>query len=270
MKSNRFTKSLKTQTETIAVLLGILFFSAGCDILLPAGPLPPTATPTQTLTPTPTIDWFPATPTPTLIPIASPTPQPTLPDTREGVTELLVSDDFTDANLWNTPQSTSGNVAFGNQNLTLAVAQKGATLVSISQHPLAANFYLEFTAETNLCQTDDQYGVIFWRLSEGDYYRLLLTCDGQYRLEVVQNGVTVVVHDWEMAGHMQPNAPASNRIGLWAREGQFQLYINDTFQFEERVASERSGELGVFARAVSGSPMTVRISDLQIYQVNGE
>ncbi len=270
MKSNLFTKSLKTQAGITAVLLGILLFSAGCDILLPPGPLPPTATPTQTLTPTPTIDWFPATPTPTLIPIASPTPQPTLPDVLEGVTELLVSDDFTDANLWNTPQSTSGNVAFGNKNLTLAVAQKGTYLFSNSQHPLAANFYLEFTAETTLCQADDQYGVIFWRQSEGDYYRLLFTCDGQYRLEVIQSYVTVVVHDWEIASHMQPGAPASNRIGLWARDGQFQLYINDTFQFEERVASERSGELGVFARTVTGSAMTVRISDLQIYAVGGE
>ncbi len=270
MKRKRSIHSIKIRLGILAVLLGILLFSAGCDILLPAGPLPPTATPTQTLTPTPTIDWFPATPTPTLIPIASPTPQPTLPDMRDGVTELLVSDDFTNASLWNTPQSTSGNVAFGNENLTLAVAQKGAYLLSNSQHPLASNFYLEFTAETTLCQPDDQYGVLFWKQSEGDYYRLLLTCGGQYRLEVVQNGVATVVHSWEIANRMQPGTPASNRIGLWARDGLFQLYINDTFQFEERVANERSGDLSVFARTVSGGAMTVRISDLQIYAVSGE
>jgi hypothetical protein len=252
------------------LLLGIVFFSAGCDILLPAGPLPPTATPTTTLTPTPTIDWFPATPTPTLIPIPSPTPQATLPDTREGVTELLISDDFSDPTRWTAPSAASGNVAFGNEDLALAPAQQDAYLFSLSPHTLSANFYLELTFETTLCQQEDQFGVVFWRQSQSDYYRLALSCEGQYRLELVQSGVSVVVHDWENASHAEPGAPATNRVGLWVYQGLFQLYINDAFQFEERVAQERSGELGVFARTVTSSAMTVRVSDLQIYRVSME
>jgi hypothetical protein len=252
------------------LLLGLVFFSAGCDILLPAGPLPPTATPTTTLTPTATIDWFPATPTPTLIPISSPTPQATLPDSREGVTELLISDDFSDPTTWTAPSAASGNVAFGNEDLVLAAAQQDAYLFSLSPHTLSANFYLELTFETTLCQQDDQFGVVFWREGQGDYYRLALSCDGQYRLDLVQSGVPVVVRDWEKASHAQPGAPATNRIGLWVYEGAFQLYINDAFQFEERVAQQRSGELGVFARTVTSSAMTVRVSDLQIYRVEGD
>ncbi len=254
----------------LPVLLLALVFLTGCDILLPAGPLPATETPTQTLTPTATIDWFPATPTPTLLATMAPTAMPTLADAREGVTELLVSDDFTDESLWNTPHSTAGNVAYGNGNLTLAAAQNGAYLFSLSRHTLSADFYLEFTVDTNLCQGNDQYGVIFWRQSEGDYYRLMVTCEGSYRLEVVQNGSTIVVHNWEVASRLRPDAPASNRFGLWVKNGQFQLYINDTFQFEESIARNRTGDLGVFVRTVSGSAMTVRFSDLQIYRVDGE
>ena len=252
------------------LLLGLLFFTAGCDILLPAAPLEPTATPTQTFTPTPTTDWFPATPTPTFIPEPSATPQPTLAGRPDGVTELRVSDDFTDQSLWNTPISTSGNVAYGNESLTLAPALKGAYLFSLSQHTVSSEFYLELTVQTTLCQEDDQYGVVFWRQAEGDYYRLLLNCAGQVRLELVQGGVMVVVHDWEGASRIQPGAPATNRLGLYGSGGLFQLYINDTFQFEEKVAQNRNGDLGFFARTVTSSVMTVRISELEIYRVSEE
>lgn len=253
----------------LALVLALLLLT-GCDILLPAGPIPATETPTQTLTPTATIDWFPATPTPTLLATMAPTAMPTLADVREGVTEVLVSDDFTDQSLWTTPHTAAGNVAYGNNNLTLAAAQNGAFLLSGSRYTLSANFYLEFTVDTNLCQSADQYGIIFWQQSEGDYYRLLVTCEGSYRLEVVQGGTTVVVHNWEVASRLRPGAPASNRFGLWVRDGQFQLYINDTFQFEENIARNRTGDLGVFVRTISGTAMTVRLSDLQIYRVNGE
>jgi len=263
-------KPTQIKVRILIFILGIALFISGCDLLLPTPPLPPTETPTQTVTSTLTIDWFPATPTPTFIPITSPTPQPTLADQRSGVTELLVEDDFTDDTLWTASQSESGNVAFGIENLTLAVARQNAYLFSLSQHPLPANFYLEFSAQSSLCQPEDQFGVVFWRQSEGDYYRLLLTCAGQYRLELVQGGQTIVVHNWEVSSRMQPGTQATNRIGLWAYQGQFQLYINDTFQFEEGVADDRDGELGVFARTVSGNVMTIRISDLQIYKVNGE
>lgn len=255
---------------TSLLLLALVCLTSGCDLLLPAVPSASTATATQTLTPTPTIDWFPATATPTLISQPSATPHPTLADQPAGVTVLLVDDDFSDESLWTTSQSSSGNIAFGNQSLTLAPAQRDVTLFSLSRHPLSADFYLEFTAQTSLCQPEDQFGVIFWRQSLGDYYRLLLNCSGEYRLELVQGSVPTVIHDWEVAKRMQPGAPATNRIGLWLYRGTFQLYINDTFQFEENVAKGREGELGVFARTVTSNAMTVRISDLQIFQVEGK
>jgi hypothetical protein len=270
MKYNRPTFSRLFRLGTLLAALSALLFLAGCDILLPAGPALPTATATTTLTPTPTIDWFPATPTPTLQPTDAPTPMPTLEDVREGVTELVVSDDFSDTSAWTLPHSTAGNVAYGNNNLALAAAQNGAYLFSESPYTLSSDFYLEFTVETSLCQGDDQYGVVFWQQSEGDFYRLLLTCEGSYRLEVAQGGSTIVIHNWEVASRFRPNAPASNRFGLWVRNGAFQLYINDTYQFEESIARDRSGDLGIFARTISGSALTVRFSDLQIYRVGEE
>jgi hypothetical protein len=262
---------LSKTTRILAIItlfnLGSLLIAAGCGFLTPPEPLPPTATSTPTPLPSPTIDWFPNTPTPTAVPIASPTPQPTREGELSGITALLVDDNFTDESLWLTPQSELGNAAFGTQNLSLAVARPEANLTSLSQHILPLNFYLEMTVQTTLCEPLDQFGVLFWHESNHDFYRLLVNCAGQFRLELIQGGQSFVVYDWESASQMALALPASNRLGLWVYDGLFQLYINDEFQFEERIAQDRSGALGVFARTLTGGAMTVRFSDLLIYRV---
>ena len=265
--NNNHSFHQKIRFASAMIALALFLFVSGCDILLPAQPLPPTATPTQTYTVTPTVDWFPATPTPTGVILPSPTPQPTQADMRAGVTELLVDDKFTDERLWQTQQGTAGNIAYGNENLSLAVAQPSTFLTSLSQHDLLENFYLEITIQTNLCQPADQAGILFWWQSNSNYYRLMMDCAGQVRLELIQDGRNFVVHDWEIASQVQLGSPASNRLGLWVSNGQFQLYVNDIFQFEETIASDQSGKLAVFARTISGSAMTVRFSNLEIYRV---
>jgi hypothetical protein len=253
----------------LLILIAVLVLS-GCDLLPPEPTVTPTLTATQTETPTPTIDWFPATATPTMPVLPSPTPQPTREDLRPGITTLLVDDDFSDERLWETRQSSLGNIAFGLQNLTLAVASPSTSLTSLSQHNLLEDFYLEMTIQTTLCRASDQIGVLFWQQSQGDYYRLLINCDAQIRLELIQNGQTFVVNDWETAQGMQPGAPALNRLGMFVTRGQLQLYINDNYQFEARILSNRTGYLGVFARTISGDAMTVRFSDLQIYRTEAD
>jgi len=266
-------KTYPQKTPFLKQFLGILFLAglvliSGCSNLLPSPtPVPPTPTVTQTAIPTPTIDWFPATPTPTLIAASSPTPQPTLEAQREGITALLIDDNFTDERLWTTPQGPAGNVAFGSENLSLAVARAETSLSSVSQHELPANFYLEITVQTSLCQPQDEAGLIFGRQSENDFYRLLINCAGEFRFELVQGGQRIVLRDWEDATRMELGLAATNRLGLWVYQGEFQLFINDVFQVSESIARDRSGGLGVFARTVSGSAMTVKFSDLQIYQV---
>jgi hypothetical protein len=97
-----------------------------------------------------------------------------------------------------------------------------------------------------------------------------MTCNGQYRLELIQGNQSVVIHDWERSSQMSLNMPASNRIGLWLYNGRLQFFVNDVLQFEERIAQNRAGGLGLFARTIEGNVMTIRFSDLQIYQVDLE
>ena len=262
----RNTPSVQLKALTIS-LLSIILFMSGCAVTPSTITLQPTNSPTLETTPTPTIDWFPETPTPTYLPINSPTPQPTLSVERQGVSELIIQDDFSDTRQWLLNQNGAGNIAFGNQNLTLAISNENANLSSLSQHILSNNFYLEISVENAICQPGDQYGIDFWYQSAGDYHRLLINCAGQYRLELVQGGRSIVLHDWETGTKIGIGAPVTNRLGLWVYEGQFQLFTNNVFQFEELISRNQRGALGVFAKTVSGSAMTTRFSDLKIYRV---
>lgn len=186
---------------------------------------------------------------------------------QEGVTTLLIEDNFNNENLWVLPQSNTGNAALGVQNLTLAVSKPGVSIISTSQHSIPENFYLEITVEHALCQPPDRYGIDFWRQSAADFYRLVFNCAGEYRLLLVQGGLPIVVYDWETAKQIQLTYPAVNQIGLWVHEGRFQLYINDTFQFEEAILKNRTGSLSLYAETVTSTAMTIRFFDLKIYRV---
>jgi hypothetical protein len=249
------------------LLLAILLLGTGCATNETPQPTLSSPTATQTHTPTPTIDWLPATATPTLVPSATPTPPTTLEDPSEGLGNLLIQDDFSNTVWWQTLQSESGNIAFGEGNLTFAVSKQESILTSLSEHNLPSNFYLEVTLQTSLCQLEDHIGIILWRESSSNYYQLLLNCAGQYRLELVQDGLRYVLIDWTGASQVQLGAPATNQLALWVYQGDLRFFINGAYQFTERVANDRTGILGIFAKTVIGPAMTVKFSDLAINQV---
>lgn len=247
------------------VLLALLL--TGCDDLLATPTRTATITPTVTSTATATIDWFPATETPT------PTQRSTNPTATplmvspEFIGRLLTQDDFSDARLWQTVSNQSGNIVYGKNMLSLAVAGNKGSLTSNSQHQLAEKFYLEITANVSLCQPEDQYGVIFWLISTGNAYRVSFNCQGKIRLELLQGGSPVVVQDWTAGRKVMPGAPATQKIGIWVDQGTIQVYVNDMFQFTQKIARDRSGGLSVYARCNGDTAMTVGFSDLKIYDL---
>ena len=179
-----------------------------------------------------------------------------------------MDDDFSDTRVWKTSKSTAGNVVYGEGNLSLAVAGAKGSLSSVSPYDLPQDFYLEMNATVSLCQYGDQYGLLFWYVDSGDTYRLTLTCDGRLRLELLAGSSGVVLQDWTYASKLMPGAPARHQIGLWVKDGEIQVFVNDTFQFKVKTRADRSGRLGVYAKAVGETAMTVGFSQLRVYQLN--
>lgn len=150
-------------------------------------PLPNTDTATITPTITATINWFPATATPTLKPteIIEPTPE-----MRPGVGSILITDLLASGSDWGTQSLSAGNITLGNDSLTLAIQQSKASLLSLELKNILRDFYLETDVNISLCRGKDVYGIVVRTISEYNYYRFLVDCQGNARAERIRDGST--------------------------------------------------------------------------------
>jgi hypothetical protein len=245
----------------------ICFFSlalAACSIQVQA--LTPTSlgSPTLAFTETPTTNWFPPTSTPT--PFNTPLPATATPAPPPAVGSLIYQDDFTRQGLWTTGQLAAGTMAYGSGELSLAISQAKGVLISTRVEPVLSDFYLEITAVPTLCLNSDHYGVQFRMASPNDFYRFMVSCNGQVRLERLKGGVGQVLHDWSASAQALPNSLGAYKLGVWAVGNDLRLYIDNVLQFSARDASLASGGLGLYARSMGETVVTVSFSNLAVYQ----
>lgn len=221
-------------------------------------------TSTPTLTTTPTVVWFPPTETPT--PFPTPVITPTA-DMRPKIGKILFEDDFSSQTGWTLTQSQAGSVAYGNNELTIAIAETNAYLFSILEAPTFTDFYLEITAAPSLCKEVDEYGVLFRVSPAIDYYRLSLSCNGQIRVDRIIGGQASSPQPWVLSGAVPPGAPSSSVLGISAVGDDMQFFVDGKYQFSIQDPLLTSGGVGVFARSTNNQAVTVNFSDLVVYEV---
>lgn len=243
-------------------LLGIL--CSACTAAPTAFSMPTDTQSPPTATVTPTVIWFP--PTATSTPFPTPIISPTV-DMRPNLGKILFEDDFSDPKAWTLNLSPSGSVALGKNELTIAIGETNAYLFSIREVPIFTDFYLEITAEPNLCKELDEYGVLFRVSPNIDYYRFSLSCNGQVRLDRVSGGQASSPQPWLLSGAAPPGAPSSSRLGISAVGAEMSFFVNGQYQFSIHDPLLTSGGLGVFARSTNKMAVTVNFSKLVIYEV---
>ena len=247
------------------------FLIAGLVVLLTACQPLTLATSTVTATPLPsptatiTQVWFPPTATPTLA--ATPLPPTATPQPPTGLGAILLQDDFSAHKYWQTGRMDAGNIAYGNQELTLAIAQAKGSLLSLRDQAVLTDFYLQITITPSLCQASDIYGVLF-RANGTDFYRLLLNCAGQMRLERLLNGQGTLLQDWTYSSLLTSGMLGPHRFGIWAVGKNLRFYIDNTFQFGSTDAQLVIGAIGVYARSMNDTAETITFSDLVVNQVS--
>jgi hypothetical protein len=181
--------------------------------------------------------------------------------------KILLEDDFTDPTAWTLGLSDLGSVALGVNELTIAIGEANAYLYSLHEAPIFTDFYLEVTAEPNLCRNLDEYGVLIRVSPKTDYYRFSLSCNGQVRLDRVIGGQASSPQPWMMSGSVPPGAPSSSRIGISAQGSQMDFFVNGQYQFTIHDPMLTSGGVGVFARSTNNMAVTVNFSDLIVYEL---
>lgn len=246
-------------------VFGVMLTTSGC---VPAAAVPlespdPTATPTIPASPTPTIVWFPPTPTYTPRPTQAaftPTPE-MLPE--HGA--LILEDDFSSGDSWQLAESAAGNIAVGKNRLNIAINQTRLLLSTLRSTPEIGEFYLEVTARPNLCSGMDEYGVILRAASEADFLRFALSCNGQVRLDRITGGDASSPQPWTLSGVVPPGAPGVAQIAVWATAEEMRFFVNGQYQFSWNEPALLTGRLGMFARAAADSPVSVSFSDFRLY-----
>jgi len=253
---------------SLILTLSLLVALTACASLLSGSPtaLPPSPTaPLPTFTLTPTIVWFPPTATNTPLPTVAITP--TL-EQRSGLGEVLFSDNFEVSELWNTAVSNAASAIVERNRLTLAISKPGTTILSLRKEPVLRDFYAEVTASLSLCRGRDAYGLLVRVMSSGDFYRYVLNCNGQTRLERVRSGQSYPAQDWLLSGDAPTGAPGEVKLGVWALGAEMRFFLNDRYQFTVRDPLFWQGTLGVFAQSVGSNPVTVSFSSLAVYAVS--
>jgi hypothetical protein len=209
--------------------------------------------------------WFPATPTHTPFPTSTPL-LPT-PEQRPGLGEVIFQDDFSSALDWMLSETAKGSVALSKNKLTIAIAAPKTYLSSVRNQPAFSNFYAEITASPNLCRGADEYGLLIRVASAQDYYRFSVSCDGQTRLDRVYRGQASSPQPWILGVRIPVGSPSTSRLAVWAVGNEMRFFINDEYQFTVRDPLLTSGTLGVFARSVGESAVTVNFSDFVVREI---
>jgi hypothetical protein len=239
-------------------------FISSCSVLDALNATPAPILLTETPLPTATIDWFPASVTPTQGVFS--TPNPPTPEMRPGLGANYLTDDFSDPALWDTAKSDQASAEIDDNRLNLSAENK-VYMISLRHELTASDYYAEITARPGLCRGDDSYGLLV-RANAISYYRFSLTCNGAAFAERINIGTHELLQKPLSSSDVPPGAPGEVRIGIWAVGPEMRLFLNGRYQFSVNNSNYPSGTIGVFVNSAGNSPVIVSFSRLTLQKVN--
>lgn len=181
---------------------------------------------------------------------------------------MVLHDDFSIPEGWQTGVTAAGSIAFGQKELSLAVTGEKATLVSLREDPIPGNAYVEMNVLPSLCNGEDSFGLLLRSASHSTGYRLAGTCDGRLRMERLRNGEVLPLEDWSPAGTLPAGGGIPVTLGVWMNANELRVFVDQQWQFTVRDPVWSEGQVGVFARSAASGPLTVNFSSLSVYAID--
>jgi hypothetical protein len=259
----KFTSLRQANGRAIA-LLAITALMTSCAVVDSLNATPTSVILTETPQPTATIDWFPASATPTLGALS--TQKPPTPEMRPGLGRTILTDEFSDPTLWDIATSDQASAEMDNNRLNLS-AQSKVYMISLRHGLTADDYYAEITARPSLCRHDDSYGLLV-RANAMSYYRFSLSCNGTVYADRINGSKHEILQTPLPSGDAPRGAPGEVRIGVWAVGSEMRLFLNGRYQFSVNNPNFPSGTLGVFVNSSGETPVVVSFSRLELQEVD--
>lgn len=206
----------------------------------------------------------------TATPTATPTMEIPAEDPRSKLGDPFFMDNLDDAGNWSL--YSDSHVSFA---LTSSAVQLKAFNADLYEGFLISwvdisDVYMEIETTTVNCAGADRYGLLL-RANEGSgnwpTYLFGVTCDGRYSLRLWDGDSFNQLVAWANSAHINTGTGQTNRIGLWADEGIFQMYVNghNLGSFTDTTMS--SGEFGVFVGSAQTANMTVDLKKVEVWHL---
>jgi hypothetical protein len=230
-------------------------------------PPEPTATEMPTITPEPT-----STLEPTSTPTLPPTATPISGDPAVVFGDPTWIDEFENRANW----GTFDNDCFQSQITDGQYIINGKLAMTCWEltWPEIYNFYLEAEVETTeQCPGDAVYGLLFRAPDTDSGYLYGLTCDGRFLMASwdgeSRSGTTYVPLTADPA--INGGREQTNRIGVWAQENRYALYVNGVYMTEVVDNSFlEAGKFGIAVRAgANDTPVTVTYDSIAYWDLEG-
>jgi hypothetical protein len=170
----------------------------------------------------------------------------------------------------------------GDDNLRYEI--KDGSLVMTALKPIGDQWRVNSLTETNdlflqadfttgeKCSIQDSYGLIVQTKADanGAYnngYIFVVSCDGLYRLYRLDSGAYVGLINWTASTHIKSGPNADNRLGVWVKNGQIKLYINNKQVTEFSDNTYASGQYGLVIRAEGDEDFVVAVKEIKYWEL---
>jgi hypothetical protein len=247
------------KSQAISLIIVGLFLT-GC---LSNG-LTPTLAPTEqtaTVTPTSTFAIPTIPPTETLTP--SPLPTATS-DPQAGLGEVILLDDFSENLGWELLEDQVGAASVRQGKMILTINEPGGLRYALAPIQSLSNFYVQVEVRPELCQSDDEFGLLFRINAQFEYYRFAINCSGQTRMSRVLMDGSRALTLLALNPTVIPGPMANNTLAIRANGDLFQIWINGIEAFTVRDVSIQNGSIGLFVRTGRGDLATISFDNLLI------
>jgi hypothetical protein len=186
--------------------------------------------------------------------------------------EVILEDDFSDVTSgWSTKDTDISKTWYENGELHVLIKEAGWTTYAVYDSEGDDTFddlYLSVDAWlAAVPEAGGEYGIVV-RRNDQDYYQLLISQSGYYKMRKHSGDEWTTLVDWVETDVVNQGVDNVNRFGVLCVESDLVFYLNGVFLDHVEDTSFTNGQIGLLAGSYDGGGGVHAVyDDLVVYQV---